>query len=177
MKKIKETTLWGETGKSGFWAFKAIFSKGELRFFGVRNGKRPLCTSAGKPLAQGKIESKIMEKLKQLGVILGITFVSELLYRLLGLPVPASVYGLVILFLVLQTGALKPERVEGAGDFLLVCLPLLFIAPGVNLMNIFDEVKSILLEALALIFISTVVVTVVTGKVADLILTKEQSNE
>ena len=118
-----------------------------------------------------------MEKLKQLGIILGITFASELLYRLLGLPVPASVYGLVILFLALQTGLLRVERVEGAGDFLLACLPVLFIAPGVNLMNIFDEVKSILLEAMAIIFISTIVVTVVTGKVADLILTRERGNE
>ena len=44
-------------------------------------------------------------------------------------------------------------------------------------MNIFDEVKSILLEAMAIIFISTIVVTVVTGKIADLILTRERGNE
>ncbi len=115
-----------------------------------------------------------MEKLKQLGIIFGITFFSELLYRLLGLPIPASVYGLVLLFAALQSGGLKLERVESAADFLLLSMPLFFVAPGVNLMNIFGEVQPILLEALALIFISTIVVTVVTGKVADWILRKEQ---
>lgn len=114
-----------------------------------------------------------MDKLKQLGIILGITFGSEVLYRLLRLPVPASVYGLLILFAALQSGLLKPEKIEATGNFLLVAMPVFFIAPGVNLMNIFGQVRPILWQALVLIFISTIVVTVITGKVADFILRKE----
>lgn len=118
-----------------------------------------------------------MDKLKQLGIIFGITFLAELLYRLIGLPVPASVYGLILLFLALQFRLLKLEKVEGAGNFLLVVMPLLFIAPGVNLLNIFAEVEAILWQAMLLIFVSTIVVTVITGKIADYVLKKEAGNE
>lgn len=118
-----------------------------------------------------------MEKLKQLEIILGITFVSEMLYRLLGLPVPASVYGLLILFLALQSKWLKLEKVEDSANFLLLSMPVFFIAPGVNLMNIFGEVRPILWQALFLIFISTIVVTVITGKIADFILGKDVERE
>ena len=118
-----------------------------------------------------------MDKLKQLGIIFGITAFSEVLYRLLRLPVPASVYGLLLLFVALQSGRLKLEKVEEAGNFLLVAMPIFFVAPGVNLMNIFGEVQPILWQALLLIFVSTIVVTVITGKVADYILRKEQGNE
>lgn len=118
-----------------------------------------------------------MEKLKQLGIILGLTFGAEVLYRLLRLPIPASVYGLVLLFLALHFGALSLAKVEGVGDFLLLAMPVFFIGPGVNLMNIFDEVRPILWQALVLIFISTIIVTVITGKVADYILGKENGHE
>lgn len=118
-----------------------------------------------------------MDKLKQLGIIFGITFLAELLYRLLGLPVPASVYGLLLLFLALQFRIIELKKIEGAGNFLLVVMPLLFIAPGVNLINIFGEVKAILWQALVLIFISTIVVTVITGKIADYVLYREARNE
>lgn len=118
-----------------------------------------------------------MDKLKQLGIIFGITFLAELLYRLLGLPVPASVYGLLLLFLALQFRIIELKKIEGAGNFFLVVMPLLFIAPGVNLINIFGEVKAILWQALVLIFISTIVVTVITGKIADYVLYREARNE
>lgn len=118
-----------------------------------------------------------MDKLKQLGIIFGITFLAELLYRLLGLPVPASVYGLLLLFLALQFRIIELKKIEEAGNFLLVVMPLLFIAPGVNLINIFGEVKAILWQALVLIFISTIVVTVITGKIADYVLYREARNE
>lgn len=118
-----------------------------------------------------------MKIIKQLGLLLGITFFSEMLYRLLGLPIPASVYGLILLFSALLSGFIRLEQIEDVGNFLLLAMPVFFIAPGVNLMNLFEEIRPILFSSLLLILVSTVFITVVTGKVADLILRGEERNE
>ena len=39
-----------------------------------------------------------MKYLKQIGIILGITFIGEILNYLIPLPIPASIYGMAILF-------------------------------------------------------------------------------
>ena len=65
-------------------------------------------------------------------MILLISFVSEILHALIPVPVPASIYGLVILFVLLCTKIVKLEHVEGAGEFLLKIMPMLFIPAGVG---------------------------------------------
>ena len=51
-------------------------------------------------------DSLIMKYLKQFLIILSISLVGELLKYLLPLPIPASIYGMVILFVALLTGCL-----------------------------------------------------------------------
>ena len=52
-----------------------------------------------------------MRYLSQFLIMLGFTLAGEVLHRLVPLPIPASVYGLVLLFLALCLGRVKPERV------------------------------------------------------------------
>ena len=52
-------------------------------------------------------------------VIIGITFVGELLKYMLPLPIPASIYGMVIMFIGLMTGAIKLDAVKDVGKFLI----------------------------------------------------------
>ncbi|RAZ95809.1 CidA/LrgA family protein, partial [Klebsiella oxytoca] len=47
-----------------------------------------------------------MKYLKQFLIILVISFIGEVLKALLPLPVPASIYGMVILFVCLVTGVI-----------------------------------------------------------------------
>ena len=74
-----------------------------------------------------------MRYLSQFMIILGFTLAGETLHRLVPLPVPASVYGLVLLFLALCTGLVKVERVKQAGDFLISVMPVLFVSPMVGI--------------------------------------------
>ena len=60
-----------------------------------------------------------MKLLYQFGVILTITFLGEVLHMVLPFPVPASIYGLVLMLLALCTKIVKLENVKVAGDFLL----------------------------------------------------------
>ncbi len=68
-----------------------------------------------------------MKLLYQFGIILFITFLGEALYALLPLPVPASIYGLLLMLLCLVTGIVRLEQVKIAADFLLEIMPPMFI--------------------------------------------------
>jgi len=110
-----------------------------------------------------------MKYIIQLGIISGISFVAEILHELLPLPVPASVYGLVILLLLLLTGILKEEHIKDTADFLLSVMPLFFVPASVALITSYESIKGNILKLLIMCLLSTVVVMVVTGSVSQMI--------
>lgn len=57
--------------------------------------------------------------LRQFLVIMAVSFVGEILHAVLPLPIPASIYGLVLMLALLMTGALKLDAVEDAGKFMM----------------------------------------------------------
>ena len=75
-----------------------------------------------------------MHFILQLGVILGASCAGELLRRLIPLPVPAGVYGLCILLLLLVTGLVKPDSIRPTASFLIEVMPIMFVPAAVGLM-------------------------------------------
>ncbi|MBQ8090749.1 MAG: CidA/LrgA family protein, partial [Pyramidobacter sp.] len=71
-----------------------------------------------------------MKFLRQCSIILAATAAGELMRFLIPLPVPASIYGLVILLLLLIFGVVRVEQVKDAGNFLIEVMPVMFIAPA-----------------------------------------------
>ena len=63
-----------------------------------------------------------MAFIEALALIMGISFVGDALNRVLPLPVPGSIYGLVILLVLLLTGVVKLEKVRAAGGHVVVPL-------------------------------------------------------
>ena len=110
-----------------------------------------------------------MKYLSQFCIIMGFTLVGEALQRLLPLPLPASVYGLVLLFLALCTGIVKLEQVKDVGNFLTSILPILFVAPAVNILEYWNLIESRLIPIGALILGSTVLIFGISGTVTRLI--------
>lgn len=108
-----------------------------------------------------------MNYIFQLAIIFGISFLGELLNALLPLPVPASVYGLAILFLLLCTKIVKLEQVETVADFLMAIMPLFFIEPTVGIMTSYGLVKGNILALFVACFLSFVAVLAVTGLVSQ----------
>lgn len=115
--------------------------------------------------------------LRQFLVILGFSFLGEALHALLPLPIPASVYGLVLLFLALCLGVVKPEKVKGAAGFLLEIMPVLFIPALVGLLDVWPLVEPILLPALVIAGVSTLVTMGVTGKAAQWVLRRKEGKD
>ena len=109
-----------------------------------------------------------MKYIKESAIIFGITMIGEFLNTILPLPVPAGVYGLFLLLILLCTGLLKLEDIEATGNFLLDIMPILFIPASVGLIESYDEMKTILVPLIVTCLVSTLVVMGVTGKVTEL---------
>ena len=111
-----------------------------------------------------------MKYIFQLAIIFGISFIGELLNALLPLPVPASVYGLVILFLLLCTKIVKLEQVETVSEYLMAIMPIFFIEPTVGIMKSYGLVKGNILPLFIACFLSFGAVIATTGLVSQLII-------
>lgn len=108
-----------------------------------------------------------MKYMMQIGIIATISFIAELLHFCLPLPIPASVYGMVILFVLLCLKVIKLPQVEDVADWMLSIMPIFFIAPSVGLINSFDSIKGQVIPLVVICFVSTVVVTGLTGVIAQ----------
>ena len=111
-----------------------------------------------------------MKYFKQFGIIAGVSFAGEFLYALLPFPIPASVYGLVLMVLLLVTHVVKLEMVEETADFFISMMGIFFVPSSVGLMNSMDIVKDSVVQLLFMCVISTIVVMIVTGLVAQFIM-------
>ncbi len=112
-----------------------------------------------------------MKFLKQFLIIILVSFIGEILKEVIPLPVPASIYGMIIMFACLGTGIIKAEQVGGAGDFLIEIMPVMFIPAAAGLMDSWDILKPVLLPVSVITVVSTIVVMVVSGTVTQLVLT------
>lgn len=115
-----------------------------------------------------------MKLLYQFGVILAVTFTGELLHAMLPLPIPASIYGLVLMLLCLCTGVIKLRQVKIAADFLIDIMPPMFIPAAVGLMIVWGDLKEILLPVAVITILSTVIVMVCTGRVSQALIRQNQ---
>lgn len=115
-----------------------------------------------------------MKYLTQFLRILAFTLAGELLQRLIPLPIPASVYGLVLLFGALNTGLVKLEQVKDAGGFLISILPILFVSPAVGILDNWEAIRGALIPILALTLLSTVLTFGIAGRATQAMMGKEE---
>ena len=111
-----------------------------------------------------------MKLLYQFGVIMFVTFLGEVLYKLLPLPIPASIYGLLLMMLGLCTKVIKLSQVKIAADFLIEIMPPMFIPAAVGLLVTWADLKPILIPVVIITFVTTVIVMAVTGRTAQAVM-------
>ena len=115
-----------------------------------------------------------MKYIKQFLIIIGVSCVGELLNYLIPLPIPASIYGLVIMLGLLISKKLKLEAIKETADFLIKIMPIMFIPASVGLIAYWKQLQPFLIPIIVITILSTVFVMVATGKTTDFILeTKE----
>lgn len=111
-----------------------------------------------------------MKYLKQLAIIMVVSFIGELLHGLISLPVPASIYGIVLMFILLECKLVKLHDVEDTAQFFMAIMPILFVDSNVKLMTVIPGIKGQLVGILVIAAFSTVIVTAVTGQMAQLMI-------
>ena len=115
--------------------------------------------------------------LRQFLVIMAVSFVGEILHAVLPLPIPASIYGLVLMLALLMTGALKLDAVEDAGKFMIEIMPVMFIPAGVGLMSSWGTLKPVLVPVSVITVVVIITVMLASGWVSQLIIRRDKKKE
>lgn len=116
-----------------------------------------------------------MKYIRQLFIILSVSLTGQLLEEFIPIPVSASIYGLILMLAGLVTRVIPLEKVEGAADFLLDIMPIVFIPPTVAIMTGVEAVKEMLLPLCVISVVSTLLIMVVTGRVSQHIIVRESA--
>ena len=127
-----------------------------------------------------------MKYIKQFTIILVVSFIGELLNYLIPLPVPASIYGLVIMLICLLTGVMLVglqlhiiplSEVKETSTFLIEIMPLMFIPGAVGLLESWGVLRPIWAPVLAITVVTTVAVMAATGRITQGIVRMGQKKE
>lgn len=99
----------------------------------------------------------------QLFIIICFSFLGEILHEVLPFPIPASIYGIVLLFLALELKILKVDQIREVSTTLIISMPVMFIPPAVGLISSWENIKDSWAEYLLITFASTFVVMAIAG--------------
>ena len=118
-----------------------------------------------------------MKYIRQFLIILCVSFIGEALRFVIPLPIPASIYGLVLMFAALCTGVIKLESVKETANYLIEIMPLMFIPAGVGLLEAWGTLKQVFVPVLVITVVSTVLVMGVSGRVTQSVIRKGKRKE
>ena len=118
-----------------------------------------------------------MKYLKQFLIILLISLSGEMLKYIIPLPVPASIYGMILLFICLMTGLIKLEHVKEVGKFLIEIMPVMFIPAGVGLVTSWEVLQPMLLPVCLITVVTLIAVMAVTGRLSQRIMQKRKEED
>lgn len=118
-----------------------------------------------------------MKYITQFCIIIAISLVGEVLNTILPLPIPASIYGMILLFILLSTGTIKLSAVKETGKFLIYIMPIMFIPPTVGLMDAWGVMQDFLVAIVIISLLSTVVVLAVSGRVTQFIIRRKEKGD
>jgi holin-like protein len=108
-----------------------------------------------------------MKYIRQFTIILFISLAGEIIHLLIPLPVPASIYGLLIMLTGLKKKWIPLKAVEDAGMFLIEIMPLMFIPAAAGLLDSWEVLRPVLIPFLVITLLSTILVMGITGKVTQ----------
>ena len=111
-----------------------------------------------------------MKYIIQLLIIIVFAFIGEVLHHFIPVPVPASIYGIILLFGVLEMKWIKVKDIREVSMFLIAVMPVMFIPSAVGLIDSRDAIKGSIFQYLAITIISTVVVMSVAGLVTQYVI-------
>ena len=118
-----------------------------------------------------------MKWIKQFGIILAVSFIGELLGNWIPLPIPASIYGIILLFLCLKLHLIPFDAVHETGDFLIEIMPLMFIPAAVGLLESWDIIRPPWIQYISIPVSTTFIVMVAAGLVTQAVIRRTKKGD
>ncbi len=118
-----------------------------------------------------------MKWIKQFGIILAVSFIGELLGNWIPLPIPASIYGIILLFLCLKLHLIPFDAVHETGDFLIDIMPLMFIPAAVGLLESWDIIRPSWIQYILITVSTTFIVMVAAGLVTQAVIRRTKKGD
>ncbi|HIV25713.1 MAG TPA: CidA/LrgA family protein [Candidatus Scatomonas pullistercoris] len=115
-----------------------------------------------------------MKYFRQFCIIIVISCLGELCHFWLPLPIPASIYGLLLMLAALCTRLIPLDSVKDAGKFLIDIMPVMFIPAAVGLLESWGVLRPMLIPLLVIVPVTTILVMVVSGRVTQWVIRKEK---
>lgn len=104
-----------------------------------------------------------MSVIAELALIFGICLAGEGIAALLPFAFPSSVIGLLLLMLLLFTGAIKTRHIQRVTEFFMANMAFVFVPACVSMMEQFDLIRPQLFAFLVICFLTTPLVYFVTA--------------
>ena len=117
-----------------------------------------------------------MKYLRQFMIIMTFSLIGEVLQRVVPVPIPASVYGMLLLFLALCMGIVKLEQVETVGAFLSSLLPVLFVPGAAGILENWGIIKDAVPAIFLLSIVSSVLTFFLSGRISQRFTHKEEDH-
>jgi len=111
-----------------------------------------------------------MKYLIQLSVILLISLIGEVLHALIPLPVPAGIYGMILMFAALCLRIIRLENVRETALFLIEIMPVMFVPAAVGLLDSWNTLKSLLIPCAVAVIPVTLIVMAVSGRTTQAVI-------
>ena len=118
-----------------------------------------------------------MKHLHRMTIIFAVSFLGEVLHALIPAPIPASIYGLVLMLAALALGVIPLEKVRTEGRFLIDLMPVMFIPALVGVMDSWGVLQTMAVPVLVIMVVSTFVVMGVTGLATQAIMRRSRRGE
>ena len=118
-----------------------------------------------------------MKYLKQFLIIAAVCLTGEILHILIPLPIPASIYGLILMFICLTARLIPEDRVAGVSDFLIEIMPVMFIPSAVGLLGSWEQLRPMLLALTIITLTTNVLVFAVSGRVTQTVIRLENKGK
>ncbi len=118
-----------------------------------------------------------MKYLRQFFIITAVSFVGEIFHALIPLPVPAGIYGIIVMMVCLCTKVIPLESVKPTGMFLVEIMPVMFVPAAVGLVKSWNIIQPGFVQYIIVTVITTVVVMVVSGLITQLFIRQSQKTE
>lgn len=118
-----------------------------------------------------------MNIIKQFGIILGISYLGEIISQVSNLPIPGAVIGMFVLFGLLVTKKIKLESIEFFSELLLINLAFFFIPPGVGILSTLDQLSGNWVKLIFVVVTTTVITMLVTGWTVDYVIKKRKGKK